>query len=131
LLVSGCWLLVSGCWLLEKADTVRNSVSLPTTNNQQPLINASNQQPTGGSRNCRVLIVWQWAIDFGADRVWRAGGFPSDETYALASQDAPQVISSAANIAEGQGRFHRKECLQHLSMAKGSLAELYTLLIVA
>jgi len=41
------------------------------------------------------------------------------------------VVSSAANIAEGQGRFHRKEFLQHLSMAKGSLAELHTLLIVA
>jgi four helix bundle protein len=41
------------------------------------------------------------------------------------------VVSIPANVAEGQARQSKKEFLQHLAIAKGSLAELQTLLIVA
>lgn len=51
--------------------------------------------------------------------------------YALASQIRRAAVSIPANIAEGQARQHTKEFLQYLSIAKGSLAELDTLLIVA
>jgi four helix bundle protein len=36
-----------------------------------------------------------------------------------------------ANIAEGNGRFHRREYAHHVSMARGSVAELWTYLEVA
>ena len=57
--------------------------------------------------------------------------FPKEEMYALADQLRRAVVSIPANIAEGQARQHTKEFIQHLSIAKGSLAELETLLIVA
>jgi len=60
-----------------------------------------------------------------------AQGFPKYETYALGDQMRRAAVSVPANIAEGQGRQHPKEFAQHLSIAKGSLAELHTLLIVA
>jgi len=40
-------------------------------------------------------------------------------------------VSVSANIEEGQARHHTKEFLHHLSVARGSLAELFTLILVA
>lgn len=41
------------------------------------------------------------------------------------------AVAVPANIAEGQARNHTKEFVQFLGIAKGSLAETETLLIVA
>lgn len=41
------------------------------------------------------------------------------------------AVSIPANIAERLGRQHKWEFLQHLAIAKDSLTELHTLLIVA
>lgn len=79
----------------------------------------------------RELVVWQRAIDLVPTVYSLLRAFPKEETYALADQVRRAVVSIPANIAEGQARQHRKEFLQHLSIAKGSLAELHTLLIVA
>ena len=56
---------------------------------------------------------------------------PREETYALGDQLRRAAISIPANIAEGQGRQHPREFLQYLAIARGSLAELNTLLILA
>lgn len=77
------------------------------------------------------LVVWQRAIAMVPEIYRLLSTFPKAETYALADQLRRAAVSVPANIAEGQARAHRKEFLQHLSIAKGSLAEVHTLLIVA
>jgi four helix bundle protein len=58
-------------------------------------------------------------------------GFPQAEVYGLTSQLRRAAVSVPANIAEGYGREYRKEYIQFLRVAQGSLKELETHLILA
>jgi four helix bundle protein len=61
----------------------------------------------------------------------RTRTFPKEELYSLTSQIRRAASSIPANIAEGQGREHTKEFLYHLSIARGSLMELETHLMLS
>jgi four helix bundle protein len=87
--------------------------------------------PPGRTRSYRDLRVWQRAIDLVVETYRLTGMLPKREVYGLASQMQRAAVSIAANIAEGNGRSHRGEYLQHLSIARGSLTELETHLVVA
>ena len=78
----------------------------------------------------RDLVVWQRAVDL-APRVYDLlKRLPPGDRYALGDQLRRAVVWVAANVAEGQARQHKKEFLQHLWIARGSLAETETLLVV-
>lgn len=81
-------------------------------------------------RSYRDLEVWKAAVDMVEMAYMVTAEFPSDETYGLKSQMQRDAVSVAANIAEGYGRTHRREYLNHLSIANGSLAEFETHLII-
>jgi four helix bundle protein len=53
------------------------------------------------------------------------------ERYGLSSQLRRAAVSIPSNIAVGQGRAHTREFLHHLSIARGSLQELETVLLIA
>jgi four helix bundle protein len=78
----------------------------------------------------RQLIVWQKAMDLAEQCYQVTRDFPSEEKFGLISQLRRAAASVAANIAEGQGRHHIKEFLNHLSMARGSLMEVETFLLL-
>lgn len=79
----------------------------------------------------RDLRVWQVGVDL-VEQVYRlTQTFPKHEVYGLAGQMQRAAVSVPSNIAEGHAREHRKEYLQHLSVAQASLAELETQIEIA
>ena len=57
--------------------------------------------------------------------------FPGQEMYGLTAQLRRAAVSIPSNLAEGAARTGRKEFAQFLSVAKGSLSELETQLLIA
>jgi len=57
--------------------------------------------------------------------------YPGDEKFGLVSQSKRAVVSIPSNIAEGIGRNYKKDTIQFLHIARGSLYELDTLMEIA
>ena len=82
-------------------------------------------------RSHRDLLVWQKAMDL-VDRIYDlTESFPAREGFGLTGQITRAVVSVPANIAEGQARSTAKDFANFLAIARGSLMETETLLMVA
>ena len=82
-------------------------------------------------RNYKELEVWQKAINL-VETIYRlTKTLPQEERYGLISQIQRAAVSVPANIAEGWGRGSTKEYTQFLLIARSSLMELETHLIIA
>lgn len=57
--------------------------------------------------------------------------FPREERFSLTDQIRRAALSVPSNIAEGAGRQTRREFVNYLHMAQGSLSELDTQLEIA
>ncbi len=79
----------------------------------------------------KELKVWQRSIELADIILECIEGFPKKYTYSLANQIERSAVSIASNIAEGYNRSSRKEFIQYLAIARGSIAELETQLIIA
>lgn len=79
----------------------------------------------------RELDTWQIAMELVEFVYKLTRQFPETEKYGLISQMQRAAVSIPANIAEGYGRSHRGDYLHHLSIARGSLAELETHITLA
>ncbi len=82
-------------------------------------------------KSFKRLIVWQKAYVLVRMIYSHSQKFPSTELYGLTSQIRRAAVSVLANIAEGSERQHKREFLRFLSIARGSLAEVETYLMLA
>lgn len=71
----------------------------------------------------RKLKVYQRAMQLVADVYRLSKQFPQSERNGLTNQIQRAVISVPSNIAEGMGRFSKKERVHFLEIANGSLME--------
>ncbi|HUP44608.1 MAG TPA: four helix bundle protein [Thermoanaerobaculia bacterium] len=83
------------------------------------------------SDSFRDLIAWQKGMAL-AEEVYRVSDdFPRREMYGLTRQVRDAAVSVPSNIAEGKGRQTKKDYLQFLFRARGSLYEAQTQLELA
>jgi four helix bundle protein len=83
------------------------------------------------ARGFRTLKAWQKGYELTREVYRLTKKFPKEELYGLTSQLQRAAVSIPANIAEGYERNHRKEYLQFLYIAKGSLGEVETYLLLS
>ena len=77
------------------------------------------------------LDAWKLGIEL-ADLVYKiTQHFPTGEKYGLVSQLRRAAVSIPTNIAEGAARGTTKDFRRFLIIARGSLAEVETLIIIA
>jgi four helix bundle protein len=79
----------------------------------------------------KKLDVWKKAIDLVQKIYDLTKVFPKNEDYGLINQMKRTAISVPSNISEGAARLTKKEFIQFLHMAQGSLSELDTQLEIA
>jgi four helix bundle protein len=82
-------------------------------------------------KNYKELEVWQKSKRLTIDLYKATEAFPRVEQFGLTSQTRRAAVSVTANIAEGWGRGSTREYVQCLLIARRSLMELDTHLIIA
>src|SRR5438876_8912720 len=78
----------------------------------------------------RDLIAWQKAMALVTEVYRVTENFPQREMYGLTRQVRDAAVSVPSNIAEGKGRQTKKDYVQFLYRARGSLLETQTQLEV-
>jgi four helix bundle protein len=82
-------------------------------------------------RSFQDLIVWQKAMDL-VETVYRTtSSFPKEEVFGLTAQLRRAATSIPSNIAEGQCRESTPDFRRFLSIARGSLGEAETQVLIA
>lgn len=79
----------------------------------------------------KTLKAWQHAQRLAIEGVKVSRRFPDYEQASLADQLRRACYSVPLNIAEGNTRYGSRECRRFLDTARGSLAEVETILEMA
>ncbi|NBB75151.1 MAG: four helix bundle protein [Bacteroidetes bacterium] len=86
---------------------------------------------TASIESYRDLKVWQRGVDL-TERIYAVTQpFPVEERFGLVAQLRRAAVSIPSNIAEGWGRMSTGDFIRFLSIARGSLTEVETQVIVA
>ncbi len=85
----------------------------------------------GEFKTYKDLLIWQKGISLVKEVYRCTETFPADEKFGLTSQIRRSAVSIPSNIAEGWGRDSISSNVQFLKIARGSLMELETQLIIA
>ena len=82
-------------------------------------------------KDYKDLLIWQKGIQLVKLVYVSLENFPKDEIFGLQNQMKRSAVSIPSNIAEGWGRSSTQNYIQFLRIARGSLLELETQLIIA
>lgn len=82
-------------------------------------------------KSYRELMVWQKGMDLVEAVYISTREFPKEETYGLTSQLRRAAVSIPSNIAEGQSRNAKAEFVHFLGIARGSLSEIETQILIS
>ena len=77
------------------------------------------------------LEAWKHSMQLVKEIYILTKMFPKEEMYALSSQLKRAAVSVPSNIAEGCGRNYKKDTIQFLHIARGSLYETETQVEIA
>lgn len=77
------------------------------------------------------LDVWKMGMDLTFKIYKLMKTFPMEEKFGLISQIQRAAVSIPSNIAEGWGRGSTKEYIQFLRIARGSVYEMETQIMIA
>ncbi len=78
----------------------------------------------------RDLDVWKKSLDLAVDVYKHVKFLPKEELYCLSDQMRRAAISIPSNISEGQQRYSNRDFKHFLLIAKGSLGELETQIMI-
>lgn len=81
--------------------------------------------------NYQKLKVWEKSFNLAILVYGILKNFPQSERFGLISQMQRAAVSIPSNIAEGAGRNSQKEFIQFLSIARGSVNELETQILLS
>ena len=81
-------------------------------------------------RSYKDLLVWEKGILIVKQTYKLTNLLPDNEKFGLTSQLRRAAVSIPSNIAEGYGRDYTRNYSQFLKIARGSLMELETQLII-
>ena len=82
-------------------------------------------------RSFRDLVAWQKGIELCKCVYATSARFPDAERFGLTAQMRRAAISVPSNIAEGYGRRRTGDYVRFLDIARGSLYEVQTQLVLA
>jgi len=77
------------------------------------------------------LLIWQKGIQLVKEIYLICKDLPKNEVFGLQSQMKRAAISIPSNIAEGYGRNYTQNYIQFIKIARGSLLELETQIIIS
>lgn len=83
------------------------------------------------AKDFRNLEIWQEAYKLTLEVYKLTAKFPKEEKFSLTDQMRRASNSAPANIAEACGRYHNKDKIQLLVVARGSILEMRSHLSVA
>jgi len=77
------------------------------------------------------LIVWKKSKELVISIYEVSGYFPKEEMFGITNQMRRAAVSITNNISEGTGRQYKKDTLQFLFIANGSLNEAENMVLIA
>ncbi len=90
-----------------------------------------NREENTSIQSYKDLLIWQKGIALVKSIYLLCEKLPKEEAFGLQSQMKRAAVSVPSNIAEGYRRNYTQSYIQFLRVARGSLLELETQLIIS